>query len=297
MSLFLGLAAATGTFPWLFLLLLLQEAIGYSGDSAAPEEVVAALQEPISLPLEIPPDEEVESIVWFSRKRLATVVPGKKGQPASVMVVDPHYEGRVSFLDPSYSLHISNVSWKDSGLYQVQVNLRTSQLSTTQRYNLCVYRRLSQPRVAVNFEIPGEGACNISLLCSVERAGMNVNYSWLALGDSADAVQEGSVLRTSWRPGDKVLPYICKASNPVSSIHSHPILAGAFCADPGYLEMPSVSSCLLAKGLLLLVLLIILAVGLWVTRVKKKSDLPRTRKLKRNRIKLRKKRKPDCSPA
>lgn len=59
---------------------------------------------------------------------------------------------------------------------------------------------------------------------------MNVNYSWLALGDSADAVQEGSVLRTSWRPGDKVLPYICKASNPVSSIHSHPILAGAFCA-------------------------------------------------------------------
>lgn len=129
--------------PDFFSFLPTSAAIGYSGDSAAPEEVVAALQEPISLPLEIPPDEEVESIVWFSRKRLATVVPGKKGQPASVMVVDPHYEGRVSFLDPSYSLHISNVSWKDSGLYQVQVNLRTSQLSTTQRYNLCVYREFT----------------------------------------------------------------------------------------------------------------------------------------------------------
>ncbi|XP_021095489.1 SLAM family member 9 [Heterocephalus glaber] len=166
------------TLPWLFLLLLLQEAKAYSGDGVEPEEVVAALQESISLPLEIIPDEEVDSIVWFSRKRLATVVPGK-GCPSSVMMVDPHYEGRVSFGDPSYSLHISNVSWEDAGPYQAQVNLRTSQLSTTTHYNLRVYH-------------------------------------------------------------------------------------------PGYPETPSVSSCLLAKGLLLLVLLTSLAVGLWVTRVQKK---------------------------
>lgn len=104
------------------------------------EEVVAVLQESISLRLEIPADEEVENIIWFSYIRLATVVPGKETQPATVMVTNPRYEGRVSFLDPSYSLHINNLSWEDSGLYQAQVNLRTSQISTMQRYNLRVYR-------------------------------------------------------------------------------------------------------------------------------------------------------------
>ncbi|XP_013377892.1 PREDICTED: SLAM family member 9 [Chinchilla lanigera] len=265
MSPFQGWAADMGTLPWLFLVLLLQEAKGYSGDGVEPEEVVAALQESVSLPLEIPPGEEVKSIVWFSQKRLATVMPGKEGQPVSVVVDDPHYEGRVSFLGPSYSLHIRNVSWQDSGPYQAQVNLQTSQLSTMQHYNLRVYRRLSQPQIAVNFEIPGEGACNISLVCSVDRAGMNVTYSWLTLGDSAEAAQEGSGLSTSWRPGDKVLSYTCRASNPVGSINSLPIAAGLFCADPGYRETPSMPSCLLAKGLLLLLLLIILAVGLWLT--------------------------------
>ncbi|XP_033621592.1 SLAM family member 9 isoform X2 [Fukomys damarensis] len=287
MSSFQGWAADMGS--WLLLLLLLQEAKAYSGDGVEPEEVVAALQESIILPLKIPPDEEVESIVWFSRKRLATVVPGKEGYPGSVMVVDPHYEGRVSFLDGSYSLHISNVSWEDAGSYQAQVNLQTSQLSTTPHYNLRVYRRLSQPQIAVNFEIPGESACNISLACLVERAGADVTYSWLTLGDSADTAQEGSVLRTNWRPGDKALSYTCRASNPISSITSRPVTAGPFCADPGYLETPSVSSCLLAKGLLLLVLLISLALGLWITRIPKKSEVPRTRRLKGNRIKLRKK--------
>ncbi|XP_012372098.1 SLAM family member 9 [Octodon degus] len=257
-----------GTLHWLLLPLLLQEAKGYSGDGdTEPVEVVAALRESVILPLEILPDEEVESVSWFSQKRLATVVPGKEGEPVSVTVVDPHYEGRVRFLDPSYSLHISNVSWEDSGPYQAQVNLRTSQLSTMQQFILRVYRQLSQPRVAVSLEISEEGACNISLVCSVETAGANITYSWLTLGDSADdAAQEGSVLSTSWMPGNKMLSYTCRASNPISSVSSRPITAGPFCADPGYLKTTSLPSCLLAKGLLFLVLLIILAVGLWLTR-------------------------------
>lgn len=104
--------------------------------------MVAVLQESISLRLEIPFDDEVENIIWSSHKRLATVVPGKEGHPAIVGVTDPRYEGRVSFLDHSYSLLISNLSWEDSGPYQAQVNLRTSQTTTTQRYNLHVYREL-----------------------------------------------------------------------------------------------------------------------------------------------------------
>uniref|UniRef100_A0A8C5L0T1 SLAM family member 9 n=1 Tax=Jaculus jaculus TaxID=51337 RepID=A0A8C5L0T1_JACJA len=280
--------------PWL-LFLLLQEAKGFSGDDVDREEVLAVLHESIILPLEIPFDEEVETIIWSSRKSLATVVPGKAGQPAYVMVTDPRYKGRVNFPEPSYSLYISNVTWEDSGVYEAQVNLKTSQLFSTQHYHLHVYRRLSKPRVTVNFEISGEAACNISLTCSIERAGMEVTYRWLSSGDSTDTAHEGSVLSTSWRPGDTAVSYTCKASNPISNTSSHPIPAGLFCAGPGSPEQTSML-CFLAKGLLLLLLLAILAVGLWVFRVHKKCELPKVRKLQRNRMKLRKKWQPGPSP-
>uniref|UniRef100_A0A2K6BQN7 SLAM family member 9 n=1 Tax=Macaca nemestrina TaxID=9545 RepID=A0A2K6BQN7_MACNE len=190
-------------FTWLLLLLLLQE-----GDQRRLWRwLVAVLHESISLPLEVPPKEEVENIIWSSHKSLATVVPGKEGHPATIMVINPHYQGRVSFLDPSYSLHISNLSWEDSGLYQAQVNLRTSQTSTMQQYNLHVY---------------------------------------------------------------------------------HPNYAS---------EKPSTAFCLLAKGLLVLLLLVILATVLWVIRAQKRREMPRMKKLMRNRMKLRKKAKPASSPA
>ena len=108
-----------------------------------PEEVVGILHESISLPLEMPFDEEVENIIWSSHKRLATVVPEKEGHPATIMVTDPRYDGRVNFLEPTYSLHIQNLSWEDSGSYQAQVHLRTSQDSTMQQYNLRVYREFT----------------------------------------------------------------------------------------------------------------------------------------------------------
>ncbi|XP_047376857.1 SLAM family member 9 [Sciurus carolinensis] len=283
--------------PRLILFLLLQGAKGNSGDGADPEEVVAVLQESISLSLEIPLDEEVENIIWSSQRRLAMVIPQKEGQPATITVIDPQYQGRVSFLEPSYSLYISNLSWKDSGSYQAQVNLRTSQLSTTQLYNLRVYQRLLKPRITVNFEISGEGSCNMSLTCFVEKAGMDVTYSWLSWEDSAGTDHEGPILSTSWRPGDNAVSYICRVSNPISNISSRPIPAGPFCADPGYPEKSSTFFCLLAKGLLLLLLLIILVVGLWVIRVQKKCKIPRMQKLKRNRMKLRKRGKTGLSPA
>uniref|UniRef100_A0A8D1W1I6 Ig-like domain-containing protein n=1 Tax=Sus scrofa TaxID=9823 RepID=A0A8D1W1I6_PIG len=279
-------------------LLSLSAADGDSGDGVETKEVAAVLQESISLPLEIPLDEEVESIIWFSHRRLATVVPGKGGHPGTITVTDPKYQGRVSFLEPTFSLHISNLSWEDSGSYQAQVNLRTSQIFTTQHYNLHVYRRLSEPHLTVKFEISGEeGTCTMSLACSIEKAGLDVTYSWISWEDGTATAHEGSVLSTSWRPGDKTLLYTCRASNPVSNASSRPIPAGPFCADPGYPSEASTSFCLLAKGLLVLLLFVILAVGLWLIRVKTRCKMPKMRKLKRNRMRLRKKGKPDPSLA
>lgn len=102
--------------------------------------MVAVLQESISLSLEIPSNEEVENIAWFSQKNLAIVVPGKEGQPNSIQVMDPRYWGRVDVSKSSYSLCINNLTWEDSGLYQAKVNLKTSQFSITKSYDLLVYR-------------------------------------------------------------------------------------------------------------------------------------------------------------
>ena len=44
-------------------------------------------------------------------------------------------------------------------------------------------------------------------------------------------------------------------------------------------------------------LFVILAVGLWLIRVKTRCKMPKMRKLKRNRMRLRKKGKPDPSLA
>lgn len=97
--------------------------------------------------------------------------------------------------------------------------------------------RLSQPHMTVNFEIPGEeGACNMSLICSLENAGLDVTYTWISWEDGADTAHEGSILRAFWRPGDKVASYTCRASNPVSNITSRPIQAGSFCAGTGVPE-------------------------------------------------------------
>uniref|UniRef100_A0A673TMU1 Ig-like domain-containing protein n=1 Tax=Suricata suricatta TaxID=37032 RepID=A0A673TMU1_SURSU len=224
---------------------------------------------------------------WSSRRRLATVVPGKEGHPAAITVTDPRYEGRVSFLDPSYALLISNLSWGDSGPYQAQVNLRTSQTTTTQRYDLRVYRRLSEPLVTVCFEISGDGGCNVSLTCSVENAGPDVTYSWLSWEDGTETVHEGSALAASWRPGDKALSYACRANNPVSSVRSRLVPAGPFCADPGN-AADTTYFCLWVKGLLLLLLVVLLAVGLWLLRARKRCRMPKTRTLGRDRLRRRK---------
>ncbi|XP_036058985.1 SLAM family member 9 [Onychomys torridus] len=284
-----------GVLLWSFLLLL-REAKGFSGDDEDPEEVIAVLQESINLPLEIPSNEEVKDIIWFSQKSLAVVAPGEEGQPANITVMDPRYQGRVGIPESSYSLSICNLTREDSGLYQAKVSLKTSQLSIMKSYDLRVYRRLSRPHITVTVKISEEGACNISLMCSVERADMDVTYSWLSSQGSTDTSHEGSVISTSWRPGDKALSYTCRVSNPVSYSSSRLIPIGSFCAEyPGYSQKSS-GLCLLAKGLLLLLLLVILAVGLCVFRARRNYEMARVRKLKRNRIKLRKKGKPGPCP-
>uniref|UniRef100_A0A667INQ2 SLAM family member 9 n=1 Tax=Lynx canadensis TaxID=61383 RepID=A0A667INQ2_LYNCA len=200
------------------------EADGDSGDGVEAEEVVAVLQESVSLPLEVPFNDKVEDVIWSSRIRLATVVPGREGQPATITVTNARYAGRVSFPDPSYSLLTTNLSWGDSGPYKAQVNLRTSQISARQRYGLRVYRRLSEPRVTVGFENSREGGCNVSLTCSVEKAGLDVTHSWLSWEHGTETLRQPVRALPSARPGDLgTMPSPIPAGPPTPSAASVPV--------------------------------------------------------------------------
>ncbi|KAM7054564.1 LOW QUALITY PROTEIN: SLAM family member 9 [Molossus nigricans] len=243
---------------------------GDSGDGADPEEVVVVLQEPISVPLEILSDEEVENFTWSSHVRLATAVPGKEGHLPTIMVTNPCYQG-VSFLNPSYFLCISSLSREHSGPFRSQVNQRTTQIST------------------LHFAISGEGPYEMSLTCSAGKAGLDVACSWISPEDGVDTAHEGSVLHTSQRPGDNALSCTCRPSKPISNVSSCLVPAGPFCADLGYPEA-SASFGLLVKASLVL-LPVTLAVGLWlIGQVRCKT--PSMKNLRRNRMRLRKKEKP-----
>ena len=67
-------------------------------------------------------------------------------------------------------------------------------------------------------------------------------------------------------------------------------------SDPGYpLEKASTSFCSLAKGLLILLLFGTLAVGFWFIRVQTRGKVLRMKKLKRDRMRLRRKGQPGPS--
>lgn len=88
-------------------------------------------------------------------------------------------------------------------------------------------------------------------------------------------------------------PWVCSASY---HSFSWDFFFPYFIPDPGYSEKPSTFFCLLAKGLLLLLILLILAVGLWAIRAQEKAQTPQIKQLRRNRMKLRRRGKPDPSP-
>lgn len=133
----------------------------------------------------------------------------------------------------SYMLVLSQDSKNTQGLRNLGKQTRLQNVHQVFVFVLLCFSllgRLSKPHITVSLKISEEGACNISLMCSIERAGMDVTYTWLSSQDSTNVSHEDSVISTSWRPGDRALSYTCRASNPVSNSSSRLISVGSFCA-------------------------------------------------------------------
>jgi hypothetical protein len=95
----------------------------------------------VTLPLELLPGQQVESISWMVRsipRAIASITVVEAGGPHTFYQAETRYWGRLSVVGPSHSLHISNLSLEDSGSYRAHIDLRSSYVTHTREYRLQV---------------------------------------------------------------------------------------------------------------------------------------------------------------
>ncbi|MBZ3891125.1 T-lymphocyte surface antigen Ly-9 [Sciurus carolinensis] len=195
--------------------------------------VIGTLGKSVTLPLEVPVDQEVESVTWSSKGLIAVLQPGPAGKPVLVSEIQGPYSGRLSTPHYGYSLHISPLELWDSGPYRAGISLRSPLINITKDFTLLVYERLKKPNITVTSQIMRNRTCFVTLACFMEEAGEDVQYSWDPHGQGAVVSHGGTTLSVSWRFGDSG-SYCCIARNPVSQ-NSSSILTRPLCSGNDFL--------------------------------------------------------------
>ncbi|XP_058392908.1 SLAM family member 6-like [Diceros bicornis minor] len=214
--------------------------------------VDGVLGESVTLPLECPTGEEIDSITWLHSGSSITVIRPNK---PSVLVTAPKWKDRLHVIQ-SYSLQLSNLMMADAGSYSIRIGTNTSSVFSS--YTLRIFtERLPRPHISVESITSENGSCHATLRCSVEEEGDNVICQWTRVGPGAVVSQEGSILNDSWSLDDLDWNYTCTAMNPASNSISSHILARELCADSKAAAGTycPVTWILLGKGLLLLMVL------------------------------------------
>ncbi|XP_070639516.1 T-lymphocyte surface antigen Ly-9 isoform X7 [Bos indicus] len=94
--------------------------------------------------------------------------------------------------------------------------------------------QLQEPQVTIqSVNVSENASCTITLVCSVEGAGGDIQYKWTSRDPHASESWGHPTLTISWLPCDADLPYSCTAKNPVSQSSSHPVHVSKFCTDLG----------------------------------------------------------------
>uniref|UniRef100_A0A4X2JS27 Ig-like domain-containing protein n=1 Tax=Vombatus ursinus TaxID=29139 RepID=A0A4X2JS27_VOMUR len=202
-----------------------------SGEDSVPKMVIGILGESVILPLEIPKEKQITYIVWISQRSLAIIETGKEGKSPKIMMTNPHYMGRIDFLNQSYSYapQISHLKMEDAGFYTAEITIANITEPIKKLFTLLIHERLMEPKITLGPRINDNGTCLINVTCSVEQVRENVTYNWTPVGQRANASSGGPILSVIWKPGDQD-QYTCTATNPVSN-SSHTILASKLCAE------------------------------------------------------------------
>ncbi|XP_022346531.1 T-lymphocyte surface antigen Ly-9-like isoform X3 [Enhydra lutris kenyoni] len=217
-------------FPFLWThLLFLPVGLGASEKDSTPAVVSGMLGSLVIFPLNISVDTEFENVAWSGLQGTLAFATAEK----QIFITAKSYQDRLNISWDSYSLRLSNLTLEDAGPYKAQINRKTSAVTTDKAFILHVYEQVPEPQVVVKFvNMSDSGSCNITLICSVERAWTSVLYSWTLQDTQASESQEGSTVTIRWTLCDPDLPYTCTARNPVSQSTSSPVHARQFCIAP-----------------------------------------------------------------
>ncbi|XP_077011846.1 T-lymphocyte surface antigen Ly-9-like [Tamandua tetradactyla] len=201
---------------------------GTLGADTVGETVIGIVGESATLPLEVPGGQEADSVTWSSPGLLAVLRPGLAGKPVLVAETLGPYSRRLSTPGRGFSLQISSLRLQDSGPYRARITLRFPPVNITKDFTLRVYGRLQEPNITVSSQVVRDGICSITLVCFLEWAGEDVQYSWKPQVQGTVVSHGRTTLSTSWRPGDSD-SYRCTARNPISE-NSRSIAAQPLCS-------------------------------------------------------------------
>lgn len=180
------------------------------------------------LSLNISVDAEIERITWSGPKdTLVLAFPS-----GAILFLDKSYEGRIN-IPKNNSLSINKLTLKDAGSYKARINQKGSE-DIIERFIVYIYEQLQEPQVTIqSVNVSENASCTITLVCSVEEAGGDIQYKWTSRDPHASESWGHPTLTIYWSPCDADLPYTCTAKNPVSQSSSHPVHVSQFCTDLG----------------------------------------------------------------
>ncbi|XP_044942518.1 T-lymphocyte surface antigen Ly-9 isoform X4 [Mustela putorius furo] len=211
-------------------LLFLPVGLGASEKHSTSAMVPGILGGLVIFPLNISVDTEFENVAWSGPQGTLAFVTAEK----QIFITAKSYQDRLNISGDSYSLRLSSLTLEDAGPYKAQINRKTSAVTTDKTFILYVYEQVPEPQVIVkSVNMSDSGSCNVTLICSVERAWTSVLYSWTLQDTQASESQEGSTVIIRWTLCDPDLQYTCTARNPVSQSTSSPVRAQQFCIAPG----------------------------------------------------------------
>ncbi|XP_065803504.1 T-lymphocyte surface antigen Ly-9-like [Muntiacus reevesi] len=212
---------------WTLLLFLLMGQ-GVSEKDSASTVVKGILGGSVILSLNISVDAEVERITWSGPKdTIALALPS-----GEILLLDKSYQGRID-IPENNSLSINKLTLKDAGSYKARINQKGSE-DINERFILYIYEQLQEPQVTIqSVNVSENASCTITLVCSAEGAGGDVQYKWTSRDPRASESWGDPTLIISWLPCDADLPYTCTAKNPVSQSSSYPVHVSQFCTDLG----------------------------------------------------------------
>uniref|UniRef100_A0A8C3IS43 Ig-like domain-containing protein n=1 Tax=Chrysemys picta bellii TaxID=8478 RepID=A0A8C3IS43_CHRPI len=174
-------------------------------------ELSRILGDSVTFPLGIPA-EQVTAATW-TVNTTRSIVTVAAGNPPTVIVLDPSYEGRLR-VPESNSLQITSLRMEDTGTYSAQIRTATGIIHRP--FPLRVYSKLPEPTVLCDSVTCVNETCNYNLSCRVRDGGEHVTYSWTHTAGGA-VVPNESIHHISQSPRDAHLAVTCTAQNPASN--------------------------------------------------------------------------------